>query len=190
MKLARQLITWIIGTVLLSSATTLLAAPASAASPEDVQNYPAMLEGQKRVMISLPAAQHEEDLRVELIVGRSMWVGCHPPIFSGNLVEKTMAGSGAPYYGIDNLTGRVRSGMSCPPIPAREIFTRVQGTGWLLQYNSSQPLVVYVPAMLEVRYRLWHAAEEIHLVSPRTGTTSPRSTPLSSINFFSTSSAQ
>jgi ecotin len=39
-------------------------------------------------------------------------------------------------------------------------FVRVNHTLPLLRYNSRMPIVVYVPAGVEVRYRIWKAAEE------------------------------
>ena len=59
-----------------------------------------------------------------------------------------------------------------PDAPQVERFISIGGETRLLRYNSRLPFVVYVPAGVEVRYRLWRAEPTEHFVQklalPRT----------------------
>ncbi|MDE2203041.1 MAG: serine protease inhibitor ecotin [Burkholderiaceae bacterium] len=137
------------------------AAPGAALSADDIKMFPKAPDGQKRVVISLPATAHEDDIRVELIVGKTMRVDCNRHWFMGNLNQETVQGWGYGYYRLAGAKGPAATMMACPGQAEREAFVPVQGEGYLLRYNSRLPLVVYVPQAFEVRYRLWHASTDV-----------------------------
>lgn len=144
-----------------TAATQAPAAAGGAVSADDIKMFPTAQDGQKRVVISLPAATQEDDIRVELIVGKTMRVDCNRHWFMGSLTQETVQGWGYSYYQLADAKGPAATMMACPGQPEREAFVPVRGEGYLLRYNSRLPLVVYVPQAFEVRYRLWHASTEV-----------------------------
>jgi ecotin len=44
--------------------------------------------------------------------------------------------------------------------PKVDRFITLAGEPYLIRYNSRLPIVVYVPAEVEVRYRIWSAEPE------------------------------
>ena len=88
-----------------------------------------------------------------------------------------------------------------PNAPQVERFISIGGEARLLRYNSRLPIVVYVPAGVEVRHRLWRAEPAGHFVrklalpSGQTavvaeGDFEARSIGSYSVRIYSTSSAQ
>lgn len=51
--------------------------------------------------------------------------------------------------------------MACPDGQTRQDFVPVIGDGFVLRYNSKLPIVIYAPKDVEVRYRLWSAADKV-----------------------------
>jgi ecotin len=45
-------------------------------------------------------------------------------------------------------------------------FVTVVGDGFLQRYNSSLPMVIYVPEGFGVRYRIWAAQDDIGRAGP------------------------
>ncbi|MNY77756.1 Ecotin precursor [compost metagenome] len=50
--------------------------------------------------------------------------------------------------------------MACPDSSRKQAFVPVGGEPMLVRYNSKLPLVIYAPADVEVRYRIWSATED------------------------------
>ena len=50
--------------------------------------------------------------------------------------------------------------MTCPDGSRQQAFVAVGGEPLLVRYNSRLPLVVYTPADVQVRYRIWSAAPD------------------------------
>ena len=145
-------------------------APKAAARPavDDLKAFPAATAGQVRHVIRFPAHATEANMKVELIVGRTMSVDCNHHMFGGKLEERTAQGWGYTYYVLDNLGSAASTLMGCSPQKsARKEFVR-SGHEQLVRYNSRLPLVIYAPSDVEVRYRIWRAdAEDQKVRSPR-----------------------
>ncbi|CAJ2948288.1 ecotin [Burkholderia pseudomallei] len=148
-----------------ASASTSAAGADAASSPkpavEDIKMFPAAQAGQKREVIVLPAEKLEEDIRVELVVGRTIKVDCNQHWFGGDLKHETVQGWGYPYYVLADAKGPAATLMACPGQESQQAFVPVRGSGYLLRYNSRLPIVVYVPKEFEVRYRLWYGSNEV-----------------------------
>jgi ecotin len=161
---------WIVCAALAGAAGAVVAATPGqgvdvAATPkvaaEDIKMFPVAQSGQKRAVIALPAEQAENDIRVELIVGKTLQVDCNQQWFGGSLKEETVQGWGYTYYQLADVKGPASTLMACPGQAKQERFVPVRGDGYLLRYNSRLPIVVYVPDGFEVRYRLWRASNEV-----------------------------
>lgn len=134
------------------------AAPADAGA-SDLAAFPAAQAGQKRHVITLPAQGNDNDLKVEVIVGRTMRIDCNNHVFGGQLQERTAQGWGYTYYVLDTLGAAASTKMGCPAGSERDAFVR-SSAETLVRYNSRLPLVIYAPDDVEVRYRVWRAGTE------------------------------
>ena len=124
---------------------------------EEVAPYPAAAKGFQRHVIWLPVRANEELYRVQLIAGRNMLVDFNRTFLGGKLNEQSLQGWGYTYYQLEQTGGQVSTLMACPDSQKHEQFVQVQLDRDLLRYNSRLPLVVYIPAELELRYRIWQA---------------------------------
>ena len=132
---------------------------ACAATPEALKPYPVAPEGLIRHVIDLPAQADEADRRVELIAGKTLEVDCNHHSLGGQWQEKTVEGWGYNYYELGQVGPARSTLMACPDNSRRQAFVPVGGEPLLVRYNSKLPLVIYAPADVEVRYRIWSAAE-------------------------------
>ncbi|VFS37943.1 ecotin [Salmonella enterica subsp. enterica serovar Typhimurium] len=102
--------------------------------------------------------QDESTLKVELLIGQTLNVDCNQHRLGGTLETKTLEGWGYDYYVFDNVTSPVSTMMACPEGKKEQKFvTAWLGEDGMLRYNSKLPIVVYTPANVDVKYRIWKA---------------------------------
>lgn len=133
----------------------------NAASLDPKVPYPAAKPDQVRQVIHLTEVPQEENLKVQLMVGKTMKVDCNRHAFGGELKVHNLEGWGYPYYSIEALKGPMATLMACPGQEPTEKFVQLMGNDFLLDYNSRLPIVVYTPANVEVKYRIWQAGETV-----------------------------
>lgn len=153
------------GQIGLVTVAMLAAGPALAESRprpplNDLQAFPVPERGQVRRVIRLPTERDENALRVGVIVGRTMWVDCNRQVFSARLEERTAKGWGYNYFVVTNVGPPASTMMACPTNARTRQFVRSADEP-LLRYNSRLPLVIFAPADVEVRYRIWRAGQEV-----------------------------
>ena len=132
----------------------------AAGAGADLSAYPAATADQNRHVIRLPGRPNEDDLKVELIVGKTQMVDCNNHRLGGSINARTAEGWGYDYFVVSDLGQGMSTLMSCPDNSRREAFVRGGGEPSLIRYNSRLPVVVYAPKDVEVRYRLWTAGAE------------------------------
>lgn len=144
----------------------LAAAPVGAA--DNLKAFPPAEAGMTRQVIELPKAADEAALRVELMIGKVVETdGVNRQFFGGRLRTETIAGWGYTRHVLKELGPMAGTLMApSPGTPKVERFVTLGGEPALLRYNSRLPLVVYVPAGVEVRYRLWRADPETKTAKP------------------------
>jgi len=130
---------------------------ACAATPEALKPFPTAAESYHRYVIDLPAQPNEAEHKVELIAGKTLEVDCNHHSLGGQWEEKTVQGWAYPYYELSHVGPARATLMACPDNSRRKAFVQVNGEPQLVRYNSKLPLVIYAPADVEVRYRIWSA---------------------------------
>ncbi|MFC6296517.1 serine protease inhibitor ecotin [Pseudomonas sp. CCM 7893] len=143
-------------------ALTGLCAQANAAKLEDVAPYPKADAGFVRQVIHLPAQTNEADFKVEILAGKTLDVDCNLQRLGGMLEEKNLEGWGYSFYRLEKVSGPMSTMMGCPDSKTQKAFVPVVGDGFVLNYNSKLPIVVYVPKDVEVRYRVWSASATVN----------------------------
>jgi ecotin len=126
---------------------------------ENMKAFPAAEDGMTRYVIRLPKQQDESAFKVELIIGKTVKTDARNRYFFGGTLEtENIPGWGFDRYILRKLGPMAGTLMAVDPnAPQVERFITLGGEARLLRYNSRLPLVVYVPAGVEVRYRLWRA---------------------------------
>jgi ecotin len=139
------------------------------AAPQlDLKPYPAPAPTERRWVIQLPAplptspdpalSSHPADVRVQLIVGRTLDLDCNRVSFSGRLRGQPVAGGDLRLIRVTDVTPLASTRMACPPEqPRRRAFVPMAGKPFVLPYDSTRPIVLYAPKDLELRWRLWRA---------------------------------
>lgn len=137
----------------------LLIAASAANAADNMKAFPPADQGMARYVIPLPAQPNEDSLKVELMLGKTVKVDAQNHYFFGGKLEtETIQGWGFDRYILRQLGPMAGTLMAVDPnAPKIERFITIGGEPNLLRYNSRLPIVVYVPAGVEVRYRLWRA---------------------------------
>jgi len=130
-----------------------------AAAPDNLQAFPAAEAGMVRHVIELPQQPDESLFRVELMIGKTVKIDTvNRYFFAGMLETETIPGWGFERYILRELGPMAGTLMAVDPdAPQAERFITLGGEARLLRYNSRLPLVVYLPADVELRHRLWRA---------------------------------
>lgn len=132
----------------------------TAGAGDDLKAYPAPSASQTRSVIRLPAHANEDQLKLELIVGRTLMVDCNSQRLGGRIDTRTAEGWGYDYFVVSDLGQGASTLMACPDNTKKQAFVRGGGEPTLIRYNSRLPVVVYAPRDVEVRYRVWRAGPE------------------------------
>jgi ecotin len=136
-----------------------LAGLSSASAADNMKAFPPAQEGVVRCVLQLPKQEDESAFRVELIVGKTVKIDeVNRYFFAGEIKEETIEGWGFPRYVVDKLGPMAGTLIAVDPsAPKVDRFITLAGEPHLIRYNSRLPIVVYVPAGVEVRYRIWSA---------------------------------
>lgn len=126
---------------------------------DNMKAFPPAEAGMTRHLINLPQQPDEASFKVELMIGKTVKTDAgNRYFFVGKLETETIAGWGFDRHILRNLGAMAGTLMAVDPnVPKIERFITLGGEPPLLRYNSRLPIVIYVPAGVEVRYRLWRA---------------------------------
>lgn len=128
---------------------------------EKIAPYPKAESGMTRHVIQLANQQNENNFMVELVIGKTIKADCNHQWFMGELDKKTLEGWGYDYYKLDEIKGPASTMMACTK-PAEERFITTQlGDDAFVRYNSKLPIVVYAPADMDVKYRIWSTDDKL-----------------------------
>lgn len=129
---------------------------------DNMKAFPPAAAGMVRHVLQLPAQADEAAFKVELIVGKTVQLEeRNKYFFAGKIEAENIQGWGFTLYKVDQLGPMAGTLMAVDPAaPKVARFIRLGGEPYLIRYNSRLPVVVYVPAGTEVRYRIWSASPE------------------------------
>jgi len=132
---------------------------ASAMAADNMAAFPPADPGMARYVIDLPPLADEAAAKVELLVGKTVRVDeRNRYFFGGKLEREVIKGWGFDRHVLRKLGPMGGTLMAVDPAALKfERFVTLAGEPHLVRYNSKLPLVVYVPAGVEVRYRVWRA---------------------------------
>ncbi len=159
--MSRLWIGWMAGVLL-------VAAAGAFGQTDDLTPFPAPEAGMQRVVIRVPPVADPDNHKVEVMIGKTIEVDCNRHAFGTTVTRRVAQGWGFPYYVVGPLTGPMSTQMACPPdFVTRPAVVRAHAEelGWL-RYNPRLPIVLYVPAGVEVRYRVWSASDSIQDAKP------------------------
>lgn len=144
------------------------ASPVLAAGKVDLNVFPKSLNGLERLVIQLPvkSAADAANFKLELIPGRVAETdGINQVRINAYIEPQSLQGYGYTYFMVSG-NGEILSTLAAARNPkSRKEF--VQGSPYLMGYNSNLPVVVYAPPGCEVRYRLWTATNKMGSAAPR-----------------------
>jgi ecotin len=140
-------------------ALLMLVSASLAFAADRMEAFPPPDEGMTRHVIDLEKQDDESAFRVELIVGKTVTTDARNRYFFGGALDaESISGWGFDRYILRELGPMAGTLMAVDPsAPQVERFISLGGEPRLLRYNSKLPLVVYVPAGVEVRHRIWRA---------------------------------
>lgn len=143
----------------------LLALPCARAA-DNLKAFPPAGEGMVRHVLQLPQQADESAFKLELIAGKTVAVDANNRyFFTGRIEEETIQGWGYTRYTLPGLGPMAGTLMAVDPnAPKQARFITLAGEPYLIRYNSRLPVVVYVPAGVEVRYRIWAAGAELKTI--------------------------
>ena len=129
---------------------------------DNMKAFPPAGAGMVRHVLQLPPQTDESAFRVELIVGKTLQREAgNRYFFAGKIEAENIPGWGFTRYVVGQLGPMAGTLMAVDPdAPKVARFIQLAGEPYLIRYNSRLPVVVYAPAGVEVRYRIWSAASE------------------------------
>lgn len=135
---------------------------------DNMKAFPPADAGMTRYVIDLPAQDDEWAFKVELQIGRNVLTDAsNRYFFGGQLQKETIQGWGFDRYVLRELGPMAGTLIGVDPNePKVERFISLGGEPALLRYNSKLPIVVYVPADVTVRYRVWRADRDFSVATP------------------------
>lgn len=133
------------------------------AQPDRMKAYPAAEKGMVRYVWNPPANAKENDLKVEIVVGKNVEVDqVNRHFLAGTLTEETIEGWGYPKYVVKS-NGRIGGTLIGVPVGEPKVtkFVALRSGPNLFRYSSKLPLVVYAPEGFIVKFRVWRPDSQV-----------------------------
>lgn len=128
----------------------------------EIAPYPEAEAGYTRSAIFLPEMNNEQDLKVEIMIGKEMTVDCNQHRLSGTVTQQDLKGWGYQYYVVSQVNKGLSTMMLCAPDYKPQLkFVTLNSDLGLIDYNSRLPIVIYTPKDVQVKYRVWSASDKI-----------------------------
>ncbi len=141
----------------------------SARAADNMKAFPPPEDGRVRYVLQVPKHEDESSFKVELIAGKTVKIEKRNRyFFAGKIEVETIKGWGFPRYNVSKPGPMAGTMMAIDPnAPKVNRFISLGGEPYLIRYNSRLPVVVYAPAGVEVRYRIWSADHKMKMMEKR-----------------------
>lgn len=127
-----------------------------AKSGQDISMFPKAQENQTQYVIELQPQQNEQNYKVEFFLAKEMQVDCNYHYLASELEEKDLQGWGYNYFELKTNNEVSGTLMACNEEANKgEVLSK----GYLQDYNSRLPLVIYTPKGYSVKYRIWQTQQ-------------------------------
>jgi len=122
---------------------------------DNIELFPNAKEGYKRYIVEVPHKAKEERYRLELQIGKNMYMDCNEYRFEGILKVESLENNESYVY-VTHLgkTYPISSLVCKDGKKDKFVFLSIREDLWK-KYNSNLPKVIYVPKEYEVRYCIW-----------------------------------
>lgn len=115
--------------------------------------YPAIEGMTPHAVAVAEKGDDESNLKVQLLVGKTMEVDCNQHRLQGEFEDKELESFGYDYYIFETNGNAASTMMACPDDTKSEKF--ISGEDHFISYNSKLTIPVYTPEGYEVRYTTW-----------------------------------
>ena len=120
---------------------------------EALKMFPEAKKGFVRKVIALEKMENENNYKIEFYTGKDFMVDCNYHRLSGELEKQSLKGYGYHYYEFSGSADLFSTRRACPDTSLVEKF--ISSTPVIVPYNRSVPLVVYIPADMDLRFNIW-----------------------------------
>lgn len=125
--------------------------------------FPLKINGMRRKVIYLPQVdeEKEQDKKVEIVMGKyTLTDNCNQYNLIGKIEKNSIMGMDFAYYIIESNGEIISTRKACQDDKKKKKF--VTGATRIIDYNSSLPIVLFVPKGIEVRYKIWQTDHQIY----------------------------
>ncbi len=123
-----------------------------------LSNFPSLAAGEKRMLIFAPPSSSGAETYIKISIGKTVAKNCHLDEFIADLIPSSDWGKVSFRLAVTpSLTT-----LLCPASTGLESFVSIprQPDSFINLEHSSEPLVIDIPVMLELRYRRWDTCVE------------------------------
>jgi len=124
----------------------------------NIELFPPAENGYQRYIVEVPHKGEENIYKLELQIGKVLYMDCNEYRFDGKVEIKALDNSNKTYLVVSNI-GKTKAltGKKCKEKRKDKfVFLSISDKLWK-KYDSSTPQVIYVPKEYEVRFRIWEA---------------------------------
>lgn len=124
----------------------------------DLSIFPKPENGIKKAYFNVPKMKNEENLKIEIIVGKEEKLDCNNYFLMGKIKEEVVNGWGYSYYVVESDGKMGGTLMAC--LDGKKELKFVTLESKIARYNSKLPYVVYVPKDFKVKYKVLNPSKE------------------------------
>ncbi|EGU61712.1 ecotin [Vibrio nigripulchritudo ATCC 27043] len=116
----------------------------------EVQEVVDEYAGLKRHEFTLPSLENESEKLIDFVINKQVTETCNSTALDGTIIKKPANGIESTHYVLPSY-GITQTLKACTSISENKELLRVENSN-VFSYDSSEPLVIYAPEDLEVKY--------------------------------------
>jgi len=153
MRFHFRLASWTISIALIVGMNVSSIASAETPSLHTLPDFPSLAAREKRMVIFEPPSSGEAKTYIKIIIGKTVAENCHFSEFIADLLPRSNWGKISFRLAVTPSLAT----LVCPESTGSGKFVPIRGQrdSFINLAHSSEPLVIDIPAMLELRYQRW-----------------------------------